>query len=242
MKPIIFSTPMVQAILDGRKTQTRRVIKAPVLRNVREPDEVLFDGKICKFNWHGDDVIGGFEIKPKYQPGDILWVRETWRVGAWNENTGCIAVDYKADGFARREWIEIKNPELFEQYWIQSTDDAVKAGLETDSDGQYHWEPGKGPTRWRPSIFMPREAARIFLRVTNVRVERLQEITEEDARAEGCSTKILNDGWKNIGTLTARDEFIALWEHLNAKRGLGWDRNPWVWVYEFEKISRTGGE
>ena len=85
---------------------------------------------------------------------------------------------------------------------------------------------------------MPREAARIFLRVLNVRVERVQDITEEDAKAEGCHERLLNDGWKNIGKLTARDDFIMLWEYLNAKRGYGWDTKPWVWVVKFERISK----
>ena len=188
MKPILFSTSMVQAILDGRKTQTRRVIKAPVLRNVREPDEVLFDGKICKFNWHGDDVIGGFEIKPKYQPGDVLWVRETWS---------------------------------------------------RDESGEYVYRTNYGTTeddsfppsmfKWRPSIHMPREAARIFLRVTNVRVERVQDITAHDAIREGMESEIPFD---------TVDEFKELWNNLNAKRGYGWDTNPWVWVVKFERISK----
>ena len=192
MKPIIFNTPMVQAILDGRKTQTRRVIKAPVLRNVREPDEVLFDGKICKFNWHGDDVIGGFEIKPKYQPGDILWVRETWA----EVSSGII--EYKAT---------YKEP--------------YTGSAEIDHIGN--------KIKWRPSIHMPREAARIFLKVTNVRVERLQEITAHDAIREGMESEIPFD---------TVDEFKELWNNLNAKRGYGWESNPWVWVVAFEKISK----
>ena len=192
MKPILFSTSMVQAILDGRKTQTRRVIKAPVLRNVREPDEVLFDGKICKFNWHGDDVIGGFEIKPKYQPGDILWVRETWA----EVSSGII--EYKAT---------YKEP--------------YTGSAEIDHIGN--------KIKWRPSIHMPREAARIFLKVTNVRVERLQEITAHDAIREGMESEIPFD---------TVDEFKELWNNLNAKRGYGWESNPWVWVVAFEKISK----
>ena len=193
MKPILFSTSMVQAILDGRKTQTRRVIKAPVLRNVREPDEVLFDGKICKFNWHGDDVIGGFEIKPKYQPGDILWVRETWA----EVSSGII--EYKAT---------YKEP--------------YTGSAEIDHIGN--------KIKWRPSIHMPREAARIFLKVTNVRVERLQEITAHDAIREGMESEIPFD---------TVDEFKELWNNLNAKRGYGWDTNPWVWVVEFEQRGST---
>jgi hypothetical protein len=184
---------------------------------------------------------------PYGKPGDILWVRETWCVGAWDENTGSICVDYKADGCARRDWIRIENNARFEKYWIESTDDASTAGLSFDGDGQYHWEPGQGPTRWRPSIFMPREAARIFLRVTNVRVERLQEITEDEARAEGINwlddACYENNRWSPTfndpdsgGSPVFRDGFKALWDSLNLKRGYGWDTNCWVWVIEFAKL------
>jgi hypothetical protein len=200
MKPILFSTPMVKAILDGRKTQTRRVVKinGQPISSPEERLELTEDGLI----YHSVNSMSGY-YKLSYQPSDILWVRETWRA------TGVISEPYayKADE-------EVLNL-LGESGQILSIRYA-----------------------WRPSIFMPRAAARIFLRVTDVRAERLQDITEEDARAEGCSTKILNDGWKNIGTLTARDEFITLWEHLNAKRGLGWDTNPWVWVISFERCEK----
>jgi hypothetical protein len=135
------------------------------------------------------------------QPGDILWVRETWAT----VSSGII--EYKAT--------------YIEPYTGSTEIDHI----------------GKKIT-WRPSIHMPREAARIFLLVTNVRVERVQDITEEDAKAEGCHERLLNDGWKNIGKLTARDDFIMLWEYLNAKRGYGWDTNPWVWVVKFERISK----
>jgi hypothetical protein len=207
MKPIPFSTPMVKAILDGRKTQTRRVVKAPVLQDVREPNEVYWKNGKVVFNWYGE-TVGGFEVKPKYQPGDILWVRETWF-----ENEECLL--YKASKY--------------------------------ENTKEYHGRNGWVQIKWRPSIFMPREAARIFLKVTNVRVERLQEITEEDAIAEGISwldeACYSNNGWTPTlydpdsgGSPVFRDGFTALWDSINAKRGYGWDTNPWVWVYEFKRI------
>lgn len=206
MKPIIFSTPMVQAILDGKKTQTRRVVKINgyPITSPKESLELTKEGLI----YHSFCSMSGY-YKPLCQPGDILWVRETW-------------ADLRGMGFGH-------DPRTDKPFNF-----AYRADTKPGSDGdRIRKEYG---IKWKPSIHMPREAARIFLQVTNVRVERLRDITEEDARAEGCSTKILNDGWKNIGTLTARDEFITLWEHLNAKRGLGWDTNPWVWVIEFERI------
>jgi hypothetical protein len=195
---------MVKAIRDGRKTQTRRVIKLQPGKEAIKFERFI-ETVDCGFQARfGNNISAAVcDRKPNYQPSDILWVRETWRA------TGVISEPYayKADE-------EVLNL-LGESGQILSIRYA-----------------------WRPSIFMPRAAARIFLRVTDVRAERLQDITEEDARAEGCSTKILNDGWKNIGTLTARDEFITLWEHLNAKRGLGWDTNPWVWVISFERCEK----
>ena len=236
-KPILFSTPMVQAILDGRKTMTRRIIKP-------QPDEKYsYCHGICTSSTDNKNVgrvgLGPSNvlvkqfIKPPYQPGDHLYVRETWRIGAWAENPGRISVDYKADGYIRREWLDVEDPERFERYWIQSTHDAEKAGLKFDLDGQYHWEPGKAPTRWRPSIFMPKEAARIWLEVTNVRVERLQEISHKDIYREGiCIWQDCAEAIRNIRT----KYFKKLWDGINLKRGYGWDSNPFVWAISFKVL------
>lgn len=189
-KPIIFSTEMVRAIIEGRKTQTRRVIKG--YGNIWYIGKLLGDWSLSQPPYMEDGMLHWglqvdvderrtFFIKPPYQPGDVLWVRETWA------------------------------PE-------------TKQGVPT---GGYVYRASDSPEpdedvllKWKPSIFMPREAARIFLKVTNVRVERLQEITEEDALREG---------------MLARDHFPGYWDKLNAKRGYGWYKNPWVWVIEFDK-------
>ena len=207
MKPIIFSTPMVQAILAGRKTQTRRIVKPQPSSGIRK----------SVFVKSGLEDGHGREIKPRYQPSDILWVRETFCEVPYEHNHVSIKGGY------------ITIPKY-----------AYKADSERDYTGI-----------WKPSIHMPREAARIFLRVTSVRVERLQEITAEDVIREGIEysdsgpyhwhvldTKL--NAWINFHF---HDEaFKHLWDSLNAKRGYGWDTNPWVWVIEFERISRTGGE
>jgi len=193
MKPIIFSTPMVQAILDGRKTQTRRVVKingCPIT-SPKESLELTKEGLI----YHSFCSMSGY-YKPLCQPGDILWVRETW---------------LKAD----------------DGYYYKAD---IKVPSESENLRKTYGY------KWRPSIFMPREAARIFLLVKDVRVERLQDITEEDAIAEGIRIGIGGEPY-----FSCRDAFVALWNSINTKRGYGWDTNPWVWVYEFEKISRTGG-
>lgn len=182
-KPIIFSTPMVRAILDGRKTQTRRVIKI---------DDAPENWKI---SISGSSIVrtSPYDVRlSRYKVGDILYVRETWRR-------------------------DIYQPERI--YYKATSND----------DPETH--------KWHPSIFMPKEAARAFLQVTNIRVERLQDISEDDAIAEGCCERLLNDGWKNVGKLTAKDDFFAIWENLNAKRGYGWDANPWVFVYKFEHLT-----
>ncbi len=190
MKPIIFSTPMVQAILDGKKTQTRRVIKI---------DDAPENWKI---SIAGTSIVRTepYDVKlPRYAAGDILWVRETWF-----ENEECLL--YKASKY--------------------------------ENTKEYHGRNGWVQIKWRPSIFMPRKAARIFLRVTNVRVERLQDISEEDARAEGVN------GIPRSTVLYPNDDYIypfkQLWNSLNQKRGYGWDTNPWVWVIEFERINKGG--
>jgi len=187
-KPIIFSTEMVRAILDGRKSQTRRVIKPQPEYKVPE----WMTGSQNKGWVYKDTCLYCEETKTRlpiadcapYTIGDVLWVRETWA-----------AAD---TGHERPEYIYKAWPEFI--------------GL-----NEFAWT-------WKPSIHMPREAARLFLRVKGVRAERAQDITEGDTIAEGMP----ND--------RAREQFMGLWNGLNYKRGYGWDVNPWVWAIEFERI------
>lgn len=195
-RPILFNTAMVRAILDGNKTQTRRIIKP-------QPTNPRWNN----IGWVGWDDGHGYRMKVPCNPGDILWVRETWN-GDW-----CDHYIYKADGGS-----------------------AVAAG--------YAKEP-----RWHPSIHMPKEAARIFLRVKDVRVERLQDITILDAIHEGCCGTICDHAnadpalgctdCYNTGWLESPDtEFTLLWDTTVKKADLpvyGWEANPWVWVIEFER-------
>ena len=215
MKPIIFSTPMVQAILDGRKTQTRRIVKANIV------DRFVLDDS---GNILGSYTEGMPEVYPTiddapYQLGDILWVRE-----AWMESDG--KYYYRADLGDYLDKCE-----------------TISGGYPADC----RFYPGcdgcmRRPTKikYRPSIHMPREAARIFLRVKNVRVERLQDISPKDCYAEGIIYVPIGEKWAEDGWAVAK--YAHLWNKINEKRGYGWDTNPWVWVYEFEKINRAGGE
>ena len=207
-KPILFSTPMVIAILDGRKTQTRRVIKDKDITNWFDIDA---DGKAIAYI----DQATGDSYPPTHKarnkPGDILWVRETW---SKDENG---------------EYVYRTN-------YGTTEDDSFPSSM----------------FKWRPSIHMPREAARIFLRVTNVRVERVQEITEDEVFAEGLSPwddRCADENWRPTfndpdigGSPQMIQGFSILWDELYKKRGYSWESNPWVWVYEFERISKEEAE
>lgn len=200
--PILFNTEMVRAILDGRKTVTRRLIKSQPPYDVQCPLGYCTDGyksEIGKFAF-GSHKDGGKMIfcKPPYQPGDILYVRETWGEG-YEEGT-----------------------------YIYRASDKL-AGLPTFKESSkliYH-----------PSIHMPKEAARIWLKVTDVRVERLQEITSEQICREGVEVEyphVLNGEEK-------RYAFSTLWNSTVKKSDLdryGWNANPWVWVIEFERCEK----
>lgn len=221
IKPILFNTEMVRAILDGRKSCTRRIIKPQPQGYFEVSEEPLYiydtDGKQGK-------------ITPPYQPGDILYVRETWRVGAWDIFNQMIAFDYK-DGTCG-ELTYIHDRELFDRLVNQSRNDARQAKCEYNG-ADFVWEKGKSPCRWHPSIHMPKEAARIWLKVTDVRVERLQDMTDDDAEAEGCFDY----------TSTALG-FPDVWDSTIKKSDLdryGWNANPWVWVIEFERCEKPEG-
>lgn len=226
-KPIIFSAPMVQALFAGRKTQTRRVIKPRFGDSVFE----LYNDVLCETEPPTPPVDLGngttrhkvrqfVKCKPKYNVGDILWVRETW----CTDRTFSYLYRADAEIFPNGDaYIAIKH---------EVDGNPYVAHINIDSGA------------WKPSIHMPREAARLFLRVIDVRVERVQEITEADAIAEGCAgvecdhlgcyacESCMNTGWLEPPQVG----FSELWNNLNAKRGYGWDANPWVWVYSFELI------
>ena len=229
MKPIKFNTEMVQAILEGRKTQTRRVVKPLYNKDYSRKARMSIFSDIKKINnawagvaFDGMPFINDDIAQPKYQVGDILWVRETWQYA------------YDLDEYD--QWIEGTGR------YVYRADDANPFNCWIDGEtGEL-----KDTMPWRPSIHMPFEAARIFLKVTGVGVERLQEITEENAKAEGCinfKDKVSDGKFDNVTAfdLTARDAFRELWDSIYLKRGYGWNTNPWVWVYEFERVDKPEG-
>lgn len=235
IKPILFNTEMVRAILDGRKSCTRRIIKPQPQGYFEVSEEPLYiydtDGKQGK-------------ITPPYQPGDILYVRETWRVGAWDIFNQMIAFDYK-DGTCG-ELTYIHDRELFDRLVNQSRNDARQAKCEYNG-ADFVWEKGKSPCRWHPSIHMPKEAARIWLKVTDVRVERLQEITVDDCHREGINieTSAVTDGETlNRNHDFSLEKFEILWDSTVKKSDIdrySWDANPYVWVISFERCEKPKG-
>lgn len=207
-RPILFSGPMIRALLEGRKTQTRRVIKPqPRLTPHHEPVRVEKRGE-RGWVWmvHTDRPTYQFatgDWKAPYAVGDRLWVRE----GFFGGHPGCANITYRAD--------------------------------------QIH---AMVAVPWKPSIFMPRAKSRLTLIVTDVRVQRLREISEADAVAEGCfKGKATGRVFENLASMhlggdewaSARNWYADLWDSLNAKRGYGWEQNPWVVALTFEVIKKN---
>ena len=222
IKPILFNTEMVRAILDGRKTQTRRVVKSlDGLSFYRaEPSEDAYEA-LGKWDFFYGWLEGGVmfdacvSVKAPCSIGDILWVRETW--GKLTECDVFPPYEPNEERFIYRA--DIGDPDHFQ-------------------------------AKWHPSIHMPRDAARIFLRVKDVRVERLQEITPEQARAEGCDGRCNCPSSGGNGSLSCveRDfrveKFESVWDSTIKRSDLplyGWYANPWVWVITFERCERPSG-
>jgi len=191
-RPILFSGGMVRAILDGSKTQTRRVVKDA------QPAGI---GRChwSKTGWAHLRLSGGCSCQPVRcpygTPGDRLWVRETFAQGV----EGCPGgISYRADHF------------------------------DPKGDGPAH------PMKWRPSIFMPRAASRILLEITDVRVQRLQEVSADDCRAEGHPADWSRSPDPEVHNDAARDWYMDLWQSINGSDS--WHANPWVWAITFRRL------
>lgn len=221
-RPILFNTEMVRSILDGRKTCTRRVIKFPD-GMTGHPIGKAGDSS----NPLGVMYPGGIK-RPPYQPGDILYVRETF---AWCPCWDC-GLDTTPDG--------CKNPVIHDSEKKEHGCYMYRASCE---DSKY-----SSADTWHPSIHMPKEAARIWLKVTDVRVERIQEITDDGCIAEGVYPSPCRKCNATFGCDTCPDEgyhetdvFSELWNSTIKKSDLdryGWDANPYVWVVEFERYKK----
>jgi len=234
-RPILFSAPMVRAILEGRKTVTRRALNAQSLKNIGygvqlgECHELPSEGPL-----HPNSIGYYTDFCPHGQPGDRLWVRETWGVISHDFDDQGNMIDWTPD----RPATPIREMPFGRGYYsghaiYRADGEAVWAG---DDDGG-----GDDRSAWKPSIHMPRIASRILLEITEVRVERLQDISEEQAKAEGVRLYTdhaeLGDWWhvEGIETYSAdpRKSFELLWSSV----GGDWQANPWVWVVEFKRVT-----
>lgn len=217
--PILFNGDMVCAVLDDRKTQTRRVVKGLALEWLENdkftPDFVaLPENDMCPFG----------------KVGDQLWVRETW---------GNVSYSFDDDGFSK-EWIPTRPAKAINE--MPFGGGYYDGHVIYRADGEFEWcgdDDGGGEPRsaWHPSIHMPRQASRIQLEITGIRVERLQDISDEDAVAEGSQPigcDHIRRSCEDIGCYgnTAKARFRGIWEST----GGDWDDNPYVWVIEFQRV------
>ena len=219
-KPILFNTQMVRAILDGRKSCTRRIVKpqwkeCPNCKYVH--NEYIYDNLAENVYCARCGYPLVSERRAPYQPGDILYVRETW------ERFECCNCEGDEKGNCPKEPKKSVLDKTCGCYMYRATDEI------------------SGDAKWHPSIHMPKEAARIWLKVTDVRVERLQEITADDIRNEGLSSAAVHCGDMEI----ALKEWEDLWNSTIKKSDLGrydWNASPWVWVIEFERCEKMQEE
>jgi len=225
-RPILFNAAMVRAILEGRKTQTRRVVKQD-LQRLGDGDFYAFDHKGINYRVNARHTTVAawaqlLQFCPYGQPGNRLWVRETWQYYDWNdEGEPCIRLH--ADNATT--W-----PEPGNEAWA---DKLVDVWEFLSRDENYRIDNRARDRRWRPSIHMPRWASRITLEIAGVRVERLNDISENDCIAEGCPGghgAIPGYGY----SATPAEHFRHIWETT----GGDWAANPWVWVIEFKPLGK----
>ena len=237
-RPILFSGEMVKAILAGQKCMTRRVVR----KDISNQFDIDVDNTVAAYiNQFTGDSCDPVEICPYGTVGDRLWVRETWYYEEHMHDSTAGGPDLPGDLYSHRLVFKADCPD-------------------------YPVNVGVGQHGWRPSIFMPRWASRITLEVTDLRAERLQDITEGDAEKEGmpdevpmspvycpvCEGRGFRDAYHpvSLGYMeidcrecdTARKKFKNLWDSINGrgrKPGKAWDDNPWVWVVEFRRVENV---
>ncbi len=275
-RPLLYSESMVAAVLRDikPKTQTRRIMDpqpeapAPIheLANaVTSHLATVLPNRLVSFLWRTTGVGDVVKDRPAvdhvsakrwgklFEVDDVIWVREAWRPYSWHD--GEIEVEFR-DG--RRTFADtmVVDEEAFEDWqlnqWMKLSDELISKGFE--SDGECFPEEAQKSLRWRPGIHMPRAFANIFLKVTEVRVQQLQAITEEDAAAEGCAFvfdpnddkqwRVVTRGKAELSTGrtvygSCRTCFEDLWDDINGHRDGGtWDDNPWVQAVTFERIEK----
>lgn len=212
---IIFSAPMVRAILEGRKTQTRRICKPQPQPYADFGGMLAFTGKqvICGVTALGEERFAdsaSYLQSPYGRPGDQLWVRETWQDVYQTYDGQCTT----------------RKPNTACKHWIEFAATV---------------EDGKSPPRWRSPIHLRRDDSRLALEITGIKVERLEDISEEDAKAEGvtlekCTHPDCQSGNTRCAADSYRGAFAVLWNKINAKGGFVFGERPFVWAISFKVV------
>lgn len=211
-RPILFSAPMVRALLDGSKTQTRRIVKP-------QPERVYFadnEPSVQRMKWKGTTYRPSYCLCPYGVPGDLLWVRETW--GLSGDLADLSLRDYR-----------IEDPVSI----IRMFGSSLK--YRADRDGY-----DEATQSWRPSIHMPRWASRLTLRITDVRVERVRSLSRDDAKAEGVRQSegwTSDEKGRHFHAVSPIESFRHLWTDINGPDA--WSRNDWVWVVSFDVLKQN---
>lgn len=220
---LTFQDSLVRAILDGSKVRTRRIVRPTVKGCTVGSYHSWENGKpvveVVNVQEDGDPWT---TIPCPYTIGDRIWVREAWRIGAWRESGGGdwsrFAVDYRSSPELKKTpWIEVPDEDEADKWRERILYELHSKNIRCP----YRWEPGQAPLKWHPSIHMPRWACRTILPITSLSLERVQDITEQEALEEGMGN---GDQFE-----TARDEFRFVWDSIYESQGLGWLKNPWVW-------------
>lgn len=277
-RPILYSKPMVIAINKDRKTKTRRIkglekinsdsrkwIYSHNSRDGHVPHPAIKYNTAPWYLFHPENTNGESWVVqcPYGQVGDILWVRENWRVKSWHPEDGEMVICFDTDDNETITCYDL-NEDIFNRLWEQSCMDLADAGYEINPEENYSNYDEKD-LRLRPSIHMPKEACRIYLKIVSVKIERLQDISNEDAISEGIEGLLAdraNFGCRAAGMFLYRDysrkdnslknyphngfdnpktSFETLWESINndpEKPEAHWSANPWVWVIEFKKTNK----
>jgi hypothetical protein len=217
-KPILMTGPLVKSTMEDVKTQTRRVVTVPWAKGKRvlpyEPYYEEVDGRLFFADEYGDSHPME-KLSPFGQAGDRLWVRETH--------------------YLRGRWIKNGKTKTGRQRWTFKAARGRRVRYADNPPSRLGSKRGASKVEWwkRPSIFMPRWACRLRLEITGIRVERLQAITYDGMKAEGCFPASICGGERRA--LLAL-YWVPLWDSINAGRGYGWEVNPWVWVIEYKRI------
>ncbi len=210
-RPIIFDLDSIRAILDGRKTKTRRIVREPISNHSKILDQPMEHDPMV---FHKGSWFKPNEWCPYGIVSDHLWVKETWSMPEFSSSDMRAGIFYRADGEM--------SPELI----------AYNKKVPSENvDQAFRWfDKGR---KWHSSYFIPRWASRILLEITDVQMERLQGISVNDVNAEG-TPYTLDPAMRPYGT--RYEQFSRYWDSINAKRGYPWLSNPWVWVIKFKKV------